>query len=149
MGQTIGALVTGHIAVGLLEGNELVGPVRRFPDAEHQSEREEREKEEIVALDDEECHAVEGDDSNVGGSDHEQVGSVDPRMDQLGTRSRPNRDGSEGEQPKQRCRDRVRHVTEHIQKKESGDGGNGIGPDSEVRTRRNDWFTSRYLWCLG
>ena len=38
MGQTIGALVTGHIAVGLLEGNELVGPVRRFPEAEAQSD---------------------------------------------------------------------------------------------------------------
>ena len=38
MGQTIGALVTGHIAVGLLEGNELVGPVRRFPDAENQAD---------------------------------------------------------------------------------------------------------------
>ena len=34
MGQTIGALVTEHIAVGVVENNELVGPVRRFPDAD-------------------------------------------------------------------------------------------------------------------
>ncbi len=32
MGQTIGALVTEHIAVGLVEENRLVGAVRRFPD---------------------------------------------------------------------------------------------------------------------
>jgi glucokinase len=32
MGHTIGALVTEHIAVGVVENNELVGPVRRFPD---------------------------------------------------------------------------------------------------------------------
>lgn len=32
MGHTIGALVTEHIAVGLVENNELVGQVRRFPD---------------------------------------------------------------------------------------------------------------------
>ena len=34
MGQTIGALVTEHIAVGVVEHNELVGAVRRFPDAD-------------------------------------------------------------------------------------------------------------------
>ena len=33
MGHTIGALVTEHIAVGVVENNELVGPVRRFPEA--------------------------------------------------------------------------------------------------------------------
>ncbi len=33
MGHTIGALVTEHIAVGVIEGNGLAGPVRRFPDA--------------------------------------------------------------------------------------------------------------------
>jgi glucokinase len=33
MGHTIGALVTEHIAVGLVEQNELVGAVQRFPDA--------------------------------------------------------------------------------------------------------------------
>lgn len=33
MGHTIGALVTEHIAVGVVEHNELVGPVRRFPAA--------------------------------------------------------------------------------------------------------------------
>lgn len=32
MGQTIGALVTEHIAVGIVEQNRLVGAVRRFPD---------------------------------------------------------------------------------------------------------------------
>ena len=35
MGHTIGALVTEHIAVGLIEGGELVGAVRRFPDGEN------------------------------------------------------------------------------------------------------------------
>ena len=35
MGHTIGALVTEHIAVGVVENNELVGPVRRFPDADN------------------------------------------------------------------------------------------------------------------
>ena len=34
MGHTIGALVTEHIAVGIIEANELVGSVRRFPDAD-------------------------------------------------------------------------------------------------------------------
>lgn len=38
MGQSIGALVTGHIAVGLLEGDGLVGPVRRFPDDESRAD---------------------------------------------------------------------------------------------------------------
>src|SRR3954471_12209260 len=33
MGHTIGALVTEHIAVGVVEQNELVGAVQRFPDA--------------------------------------------------------------------------------------------------------------------
>ncbi|MBV9926923.1 MAG: ROK family protein [Acidobacteria bacterium] len=33
MGHTIGALVTEHIAVGLLENDELAGAIRRFPDA--------------------------------------------------------------------------------------------------------------------
>lgn len=33
MGHTIGALVTEHIAVGVVEENELVGAVRRFPAA--------------------------------------------------------------------------------------------------------------------
>jgi glucokinase len=32
MGYTIGALVTEHVAVGLFEGVEAVGAVRRFPD---------------------------------------------------------------------------------------------------------------------
>ena len=32
MGHTIGALVTEHIAVGVIEANEVVGSVRRFPD---------------------------------------------------------------------------------------------------------------------
>lgn len=35
MGHTIGALVTEHIAVGMFEAHELVGSVRRFPDAEN------------------------------------------------------------------------------------------------------------------
>jgi len=35
MGQTIGALVTEHVAVGVVENNELVGPVRRFPEADN------------------------------------------------------------------------------------------------------------------
>ena len=35
MGHTIGALVTEHIAVGVVENNELVGPVRRFPEADN------------------------------------------------------------------------------------------------------------------
>ena len=34
MGYTIGALVTEHIAVGVVEHNKLVGTVRRFPDAD-------------------------------------------------------------------------------------------------------------------
>jgi glucokinase len=38
MGKTIGALVTEHIAVGLLEGNGIVGQVRKFPDAENQAD---------------------------------------------------------------------------------------------------------------
>jgi predicted NBD/HSP70 family sugar kinase len=32
MGQTIGALVTEHIAVGLVENHQLVGEIRRFPE---------------------------------------------------------------------------------------------------------------------
>jgi predicted NBD/HSP70 family sugar kinase len=35
MGHTIGALVTEHIAVGVVANNELVGPVRRFPEADN------------------------------------------------------------------------------------------------------------------
>jgi glucokinase len=35
MGHTIGALVTEHVAVGVVEKNELVGPVRRFPEADN------------------------------------------------------------------------------------------------------------------
>src|ERR1044072_4704053 len=35
MGHTIGALVTEHIAVGVVEQNELVGPGRRFPEADN------------------------------------------------------------------------------------------------------------------
>lgn len=35
MGYTIGALVTEHIAVGVVENNELVGPARRFPGADN------------------------------------------------------------------------------------------------------------------
>jgi predicted NBD/HSP70 family sugar kinase len=35
MGYTIGALVTEHIAVGLVEAGELVGAVRRFPEADN------------------------------------------------------------------------------------------------------------------
>lgn len=35
MGQTIGALVTEHIAVGVVANNELVGPVRRLPEADN------------------------------------------------------------------------------------------------------------------
>jgi hypothetical protein len=31
MGQTVGVLVTEHIAVGLVEDNQIVGSVRRFP----------------------------------------------------------------------------------------------------------------------
>ena len=34
MGHTIGALVTEHVAVGVVKHYELVGPVRRFPEAE-------------------------------------------------------------------------------------------------------------------
>jgi glucokinase len=33
MAHTIGALVTEHIAVSLIENNQIVGPVRRFPEA--------------------------------------------------------------------------------------------------------------------
>lgn len=33
MGLTIGALVTEHIAVGLIESHQIVGPVRKFPHA--------------------------------------------------------------------------------------------------------------------
>jgi glucokinase len=33
MGLTIGALVTEHIAVSLIESQQLVGPVRKFPEA--------------------------------------------------------------------------------------------------------------------
>jgi predicted NBD/HSP70 family sugar kinase len=33
MGTTIGALVTEHISVSLVENHQIVGPVRRFPDA--------------------------------------------------------------------------------------------------------------------
>jgi len=33
MGLTIGALVTEHIAVGLIQSHQLVGPIRRFPEA--------------------------------------------------------------------------------------------------------------------
>ncbi|HZE68946.1 MAG TPA: ROK family protein [Pyrinomonadaceae bacterium] len=33
MASTIGALVTEHIAVSLIENNQIVGPVRRFPEA--------------------------------------------------------------------------------------------------------------------
>ena len=33
MARTIGALVTEHIAVSLIENNQIVGPVRRFPEA--------------------------------------------------------------------------------------------------------------------
>lgn len=35
MGHTIGALVTEHIAVAVIEQNELVGAVRRFPEADN------------------------------------------------------------------------------------------------------------------
>jgi glucokinase len=34
MGHAIGALVTEHIAVGLIENNQLVGTVRRFPEVD-------------------------------------------------------------------------------------------------------------------
>ena len=34
MGHTIGVLVTEHIAVGIVENNELAGSVRRFPEAD-------------------------------------------------------------------------------------------------------------------
>jgi predicted NBD/HSP70 family sugar kinase len=33
MSRTIGALVTEHIAVSLIENNQIVGPVRKFPEA--------------------------------------------------------------------------------------------------------------------
>ncbi len=33
MGLTIGALVTEHIAVGLIEAHQIVSPIRRFPEA--------------------------------------------------------------------------------------------------------------------
>jgi glucokinase len=38
MGQTIGALVTEHIAVSLVADNRLVGPVRRFPEGDENPE---------------------------------------------------------------------------------------------------------------
>jgi predicted NBD/HSP70 family sugar kinase len=38
MGHTIGALVTEHIATGLIEENKLVGPVRRFPDVDESAD---------------------------------------------------------------------------------------------------------------
>jgi glucokinase len=34
MGQTVGALVTEHIAVSMVADNRLVGPLRRFPEGE-------------------------------------------------------------------------------------------------------------------
>ena len=33
MGQTIGVLVTEHIAAGLVENNQIIGSIRRFPEA--------------------------------------------------------------------------------------------------------------------
>lgn len=38
MGHTIGALVTAHIATGLIEENKLVGSVRRFPDVDESAD---------------------------------------------------------------------------------------------------------------
>ena len=38
MGQTVGVLVTEHIAVGLVEDNQLLGSIRRFPQADGASE---------------------------------------------------------------------------------------------------------------
>jgi glucokinase len=38
MGQTIGALVTEHIAVGVVENGKLVGRILRFPDNENAAE---------------------------------------------------------------------------------------------------------------
>jgi predicted NBD/HSP70 family sugar kinase len=38
MGQTIGALVTEHIAVGLVANHELVGSIRRFPETGNASD---------------------------------------------------------------------------------------------------------------
>ncbi len=37
MGQIIGALVTEHIAAGLVENNQPVGPIRKFPETEDAS----------------------------------------------------------------------------------------------------------------
>jgi len=38
MGLKIGALATQHIAVGVVEDNRIVGPVRRFPESENKSD---------------------------------------------------------------------------------------------------------------
>ncbi|MEJ7710224.1 MAG: ROK family protein [Pyrinomonadaceae bacterium] len=38
MGQTIGVLVTEHIAVGLVENNQLVGSIRMFPELESRND---------------------------------------------------------------------------------------------------------------